>query len=59
MLRKAAFGTSFVIVGIENQEEKDYSLPLRNMFYDVSNYEKQALKIRKEARMICVKRYEI
>ena len=50
IVRKVAFGTSFVIVGIENQEEKDYSLPLRNMFYDVSNYEKQASKIRKEVR---------
>lgn len=50
IIRKVAFGTSFVIVGIENQEEKDYSLPLRNMFYDVSNYEKQASKIRKEVR---------
>lgn len=50
ILRKVAFGTSFVLVGIENQEEKDYALPLRNMFYDVSNYEKQASKIRKEVR---------
>ena len=50
MLRKVAFGTSFVIIGIENQEEKDYSLPLRSMFYDVSSYEKQASKIRKEVR---------
>ena len=50
ILRKVAFGTSFVIVGIENQEERDYSLPLRNLFYDVSNYEKQASKIRKEVR---------
>lgn len=50
ILRKVALGTSFMIVGIENQEEKDYGLPLRNMFYDVSNYEKQAAKIRKEVR---------
>ena len=50
ILRKTAFGTNFLILGIENQEEKDYSLPLRNMFYDVSNYEKQASKIRKEVR---------
>ena len=49
-LRKVAFGTNFAIIGIENQEEKDYSLPLRTMFYDVSNYEKQASKIRKEVR---------
>lgn len=50
MLRKVAFGTSFMIVGIESQEEKDYALPLRTMFYDVTNYEKQASKIRKEVR---------
>ncbi|MBQ6845158.1 MAG: Rpn family recombination-promoting nuclease/putative transposase [Agathobacter sp.] len=50
ILRKVAFGTGFVVVGIENQEEKDYSLPLRTMFYDVSSYEKQAAKIRKKVR---------
>lgn len=50
MLRKAAFGINFAIIGIENQEEIDYSLPLRNMSYDTGEYEKQAAKIRREVR---------
>ena len=50
MLRKAALGMNFVIVGIENQDEMDYELPLRNMYYDVTNYQKQMAKIRKVVR---------
>lgn len=50
MVRKAAFGTSFAIIGIESQELIDYSMPLRNMSYDVGAYEKQAAKIRKQVR---------
>ena len=50
LLRKAALGMNFVIVGIENQDEKDYELPLRNMHYDVTNYQKQMAKVRKEVR---------
>ncbi|MBP3664789.1 MAG: transposase, partial [Tyzzerella sp.] len=49
-LRKVAFGTNFAIIGIENQETMDYSIPLRNMAYDVDAYERQATKIRKETR---------
>ena len=49
-LRKVAFGTNFAIIGIENQETMDYSIPLRNMSYDVDAYERQAKKIRKETR---------
>ena len=48
MLRKAAFGVNFAIIGIENQETIDYSIPLRNMAYDVGEYEKQSR--RKSAR---------
>lgn len=50
LIRKMAFGVNFAVVGIENQEYIDYALPLRNMSYDVSEYERQALKIRKEVR---------
>lgn len=46
-LRKAAFGVNFAVIGIENQEITDYSIPLRNMSYDVGEYEKQAAKIRR------------
>ena len=50
LIRKAAFGMNYVIIGIENQEVMDYSIPLRNMIYDVSEYEKQAAGIRKNVR---------
>lgn len=50
MLRKVAFGVNFVIIGIENQEKTDYSMPLRNLIYDVGEYEKQAISIRREVR---------
>lgn len=49
-VRKAAFGMNFVVVGIENQETIDYSIPLRDMSYGVGEYERQAAKIRKEVR---------
>ncbi|MCM1235866.1 MAG: Rpn family recombination-promoting nuclease/putative transposase [Ruminococcus flavefaciens] len=50
MLRKAAFGVNFAIIGIEHQETPDYAIPLRSMSYDVGEYEKQAARIRKEVR---------
>lgn len=50
LIRKAAFGVNFAVVGIENQEYIDYALPLRNMSYDVGEYERQASKIRKKVR---------
>ena len=50
ILRRVAFGMNFAIVGIENQEELDYELPLRNMHYDITQYQKQASAIRKEVR---------
>ena len=49
-VRKVAFGTNFAVIGIENQESMDYSIPIRNMSYDVDVYEKQAAKLRKEVR---------
>lgn len=50
LLRKAALGMNFIIVGIENQDELDYELPLRNMYYDVISYQKQMSNIKKEIR---------
>ena len=50
VVRKAAFGVNFAIIGIENQETIDYAIPLRNMSYDAGEYEKQAAKIRKMVR---------
>ena len=50
LLRKTPFGVNFAIIGIENQEEIDYALPLRGLCYDAGEYEKQAVQIRKEVR---------
>lgn len=50
ILRKAAFGVNFAIIGIENQETTDYSIPFRNMVYDAGEYEKQAVSIRREVK---------
>ena len=49
-VRKVAYGINFAIIGIENQDTVDYSIPLRSALYDVGMYEKQATKIRKEVR---------
>lgn len=50
LVRKAAFGVNFVIVGIENQEDVHYLMPLRSMAYDVAEYERQAAIIRRGVR---------
>lgn len=50
LLCRSAFGVNFALIGIENQESVDYAIPLRNMSYDVAEYEKQAAKIHKEVR---------
>jgi len=48
--RKVAFGIRFMVIGIENQEEVHYLMPLRTMEYDVREYQRQAAIIRKKVR---------
>lgn len=50
LVRKSPFGVNFAIIGIENQEEIDYALPLRIMCYDAGKYESQAAQIRRKVR---------
>lgn len=50
LVRKAAFGVNFAVVGIENQEDVHYLMPLRSMAYDVAEYERQAAIIRRKVR---------
>lgn len=50
LLRRTAFGVNFALIGIESQETVDYKFPLRNLHYEVNQYEKQAAKIRKEVK---------
>ena len=47
LLRRTAFGANFALIGIENQEGLDYQFPLRNMSYDVFQYQKQLKEIRR------------
>jgi hypothetical protein len=50
LLRRTAFGMNFAVIGIENQEELDYALPLRIMRYDVLEYTAQAAAVYKKLR---------
>lgn len=50
LIRKAAFGVHFMVLGIENQEEVNYLMPLRCMSYDVEEYERQAALIGRQIR---------
>lgn len=50
LVRKAAIGINFAVIGIEKQEEVHYLMPLRIMGYDVAEYERQAAIIRKEVQ---------
>ena len=50
IVRKAALGVNFILIGLENQETVDYSLPLRCMEYETGQYEKQAARIRRTVK---------
>ena len=50
IVKRVAFGTNFAVVGVENQNEVHYLMPLRAMAYDLAEYEKQASKMRKLVR---------
>ena len=50
LIKKVALGVGFVVVGIENQEEVHYLMPLRSMAYDVAEYERQAVQVQKKVK---------
>ena len=50
MIRKVALGINFAIVGVENQDELDYELPVRIMYYDAVQYKKQVARIAKKVK---------
>lgn len=50
VIKKAAFGSNFVLLGIENQSKIDYAMPVRVMGYDFLNYDEQLRKIKKVHR---------
>ena len=49
-LRRTAFGVNYAVIGIEPEEYLDYSMPLRDMYYSVGEYEKQAAEVRSRTR---------
>ena len=50
LVKKAAFGMNFIVIGIENQEMVHYLMPLRCLVYETDEYERQAVRIRKRVR---------
>ena len=46
LLREVAFGSNTAVIGIENQEHVDYSMPQRILFYEARVYEKLVVPIR-------------
>lgn len=50
LVRKTAFGINFAVIGIENQNNIDYTFPVRAMSYDVGEYERQLKGIRRRLR---------
>lgn len=48
LIRKAVFGANFAIIGVENQGEVNYIMPVRCMAYDAGEYERQVSERRKE-----------
>lgn len=50
LLRRVAFGINFAIIGIENQDEVDYKLPFRVLYYEVAQYQTQASAIYRNVR---------
>ena len=47
VVKKAAFDANFVIVGIENQTDIHYAMPVRVMGYDFLDYDKQLKEIKR------------
>ncbi len=45
VVKKIAYGVEFVVMGVENQEEVHYAMPLRTMIYDSLGYLKEYKEI--------------
>ena len=45
MIKKAAYGVEFVVMGIESQQYIHYAMPLRHMVYDAMSYLKEYQEI--------------
>lgn len=50
ILKKSCQGMNYLLLGIENQSEIHYAMPVRNMIYDAIAYDEQLIRIRKRHR---------
>lgn len=50
VLKEYADGTSFLLIGIENQQKVHYAMPVRTMLYDALRYTQQCKALEKEHR---------
>lgn len=44
LFRKASFGANFAVIGVENQKQVHYLMPVRCMEYDVKEYQRQEVE---------------
>lgn len=52
LIKKAAFGVKFVVISLEDQDKVHYLMPLRNMAYEVAEYDRQAEIIRRQVQKL-------
>lgn len=45
VVKKTAYGTEFVVLGVESQQHIHYAMPLRHMIYDAMSYLKEYQKL--------------
>ena len=50
LIKKAAFGVNFAVISLEDQDKVHYLMPLRNMAYEASEYDRQAEIIRRQVQ---------
>ena len=50
LMRKVVMGTDVVLVGLENQDEVHYAMPIRVMLEDAAGYDEQLRRIQREHR---------
>lgn len=48
LFRKASFGANFTVIGVENQNQVHYLMPIRCMEYDVKEYQRQVVEKKKK-----------
>ena len=48
LFRKTSFGANFMVIGVENQKQVHYLMPMRCMEYDLKEYQRQVAEQKKD-----------